>query len=88
MARLVQQWLSTKRKSENPVFVQSTRLDVSAFSICWNPDRVDSDTGEGMNLPVRVSANRPGKQFLLLCLSCRLTAEAAVQIKGGSSHFK
>lgn len=88
MARLVQQWLSTKRKSENPIFVQSTRLDVSAFSICWNPNREDSNTGEGMNLPARVSANRPGKQFLLLCLSYRLTAEAVVQIKGGSSHFK
>jgi hypothetical protein len=30
VVQLVQQWLSTNRKSKNPVVVQYTRLDVSA----------------------------------------------------------
>lgn len=37
MVRIVQQWLSSERKTKNLAAVQSTRLDVSAVSVwCWS----------------------------------------------------
>jgi hypothetical protein len=82
----VQQGLSTKGKSKNPVVVQTTRPDVlDVFNIRWNPKNVSSNHSEGMDLPVRLRANR--QRASLPCLY-RLPPGGVAQIKGGLPHFK
>lgn len=53
MTQLTQQCLSTDRKFQNPIVVQSKKLDVSGvLSICRNPKEVGSNVSEGTGLPV------------------------------------
>ena len=43
------------------------------YSICWNPEEVDSNASEGMSLPVRVMAIRQRASssfFHVLYISC------------------
>lgn len=56
MQVVVQQWLSTSKKSKSPVVVQSMRTFQMVFSICQNPAEVDCNTSKGMNLPGKMRA--------------------------------
>lgn len=50
MVQLMQQWLSTSRKSKNPVAVQSMRLlSQLVFSIHQHPKEVGFNANKGMS---------------------------------------
>jgi len=80
---LVQQWLSTNRRSKFPVAVQSMRLGVS--SGLEYPEEVGSNASEGMDLSARATAR---VRLLLPCPLYRLPAINMAEIKGVFSHLK
>lgn len=68
MAQLVQQWLSIKGTSKNPVVVSSMRL---VFSTCQNPKDAGSHANEKMDLTARVRRGRKQREkFLRICVPC------------------
>lgn len=61
--QVVQQRLSTKGKSKNPVVVQSTRMDVSdGFQNMWNTEKISPNVGEGMGIPANERTTRGTEQ--------------------------
>lgn len=83
MVQLFQQWLPINGRSKNRVVFQSMRLDVSlVFSMSQNPEEVGSIASEGVDLLVRMRANRQKKKAFFLCiLLYRPLSEGVSQIK-------
>ena len=87
MVLVVQQWLPTNGRSENPVVAPSMEVDVSA-GVQYRPESRRSIAREGMDLPARVRTSRQrevntssSKPFIQATRKKYLA-----QIKGGPSH--
>jgi hypothetical protein len=94
MAQVVQQVLSTNRKSHNPInLLQSKSSSCSvqrSFSIHLNPERIGSNSREEMDLLTRMwtIGQRKNESLPFPNPLYKLPPEAMAQIKGDSSYLK
>jgi hypothetical protein len=66
MIQLIQQWLSSNRRS-SPVVVQSMKMSQLVFSTHWNPEEVGSNASEGTDFASEGKSKQAKKaSFFLL----------------------